>query len=212
MDASRHADADGDAAADLVVLAAGASSRMGEPKGLMAYRGRPWIEHQLDAAQRAGVGRIVVVLGRDRQRYVHAVPSLEQHGRAVVVVNQDPDRGPFSSVQCGLHARAAEGSRAAFVLPVDVPAASPEVWHALTAALHADPHFDAAVPVHGGRGGHPVVLASSFAARLLALPPGDRLDHVLHRPGVTVARVPVADPRVRLNLNHPEDWGTLKEG
>jgi len=208
MDASRRADAD----ASLVVLAAGASSRMGEPKGLVTVRGRPWIDHQLDAARSAGVRRVVVVLGRDRGPYLQAVPSLAQ--RALVAVNPDPDRGPFSSLQCGLRALGADGPRAAFVLPVDVPAASPEVWRALAAALAAalpvDSSIDAAVPVHGGHGGHPVLLSSAFAARLLALAPDDRLDHALRRPGVAIARVPVVDPRVRMNLNRPEDWGTLK--
>lgn len=209
-DAGAGAEADADAAPSLVVLAAGASSRMGEPKGLVVVRGRPWIDRQLDAAQSAGVRRVVVVLGRDRERYLEAVPSLAQ--RATIAVNHDPDRGPFSSIQCGLRALGAEEPPAAFVLPVDVPAASAEVWRALAAALLGDSSVHAAVPVHGGRGGHPVLLSSPLAARLLSLPPGDRLDHALGRPGVAVARVPVADPRVRLNLNRPEDWGTLKQG
>jgi molybdopterin-guanine dinucleotide biosynthesis protein A len=109
---------------EVVVLAAGRSSRMGEPKGLWAIGGKPWLEHQLDAIDALGAGA-VLVLGFDRQRYLEALPELED--RASVVVNRAPERGPFSSLQCGLRV---SGSPA-FVLPVDVPVPVPAVWQAL---------------------------------------------------------------------------------
>jgi CTP:molybdopterin cytidylyltransferase MocA len=125
-------------------------------------------------------------------------------------VNVDPDRGPFSSLQCGL-AHIAPG-QPAFVLPIDVPAASPAVWAALAASLAA---ADAAVPTTPeDRGGHPVLLAPSFIACLRSLPPtavDARLDMQLRR-HAHVIRVPVADGRIRLNLNAPEDWGRLERG
>lgn len=186
------------AAFDTVLLAAGRSSRAGAPKGLVPWRGRAWIEHQLQALP----GRAIVVLGLDRDRYLAEVPSLAS--RAEIVVNPDPDRGPFSSLQLGL--AAARG--AVFVLPVDVPAPSSAVWTALADALHAD----AAVPVLGDRGGHPVLLAEPFAARLRTLlPPDARLDEQLKHGRANVTRVPVGDPRVGMNLNTPRDWGQLSE-
>jgi CTP:molybdopterin cytidylyltransferase MocA len=201
--------------ADLVILAAGRSSRLGEPKGLVDVAGKPWLVHQLDAMARvACVRRVAVVLGLDAERYRAALPDLA--GRALVVINPDPDRGPFSSLQCGLAALAGQAGQAGqtgqagqprpvFVLPVDVPASSPEVWDALARAT-----AQASVPVHGGRGGHPVFLAPALVRSLLAQPPTSRLDHELAR--VEVARVPVADPRVGLNLNEPRDWGKLGSG
>ena len=192
--------------ADVVVLAAGRSSRLGEPKGLFAVEGKPWLLHQLDAIARTGLaGRVVVVLGFDAERYLAAIPDLA--ARASIVTNPDPDRGPFSSLQCGLAAVAASASPV-FVLPVDVPAPSPDVWHALAAALA--PATPAAKPIHDGRGGHPVLFTADFARGLLACPPASRLDHELSR--AHVARVPVDDPRVGLNLNEPRDWGKLVPG
>ncbi len=128
MDAPR--DSDLGAPFDVVVLAAGRSSRMGEPKGLVTFRGRPWLLTQLDAIASVG-GRAVIVLGADRERYLQALPDLPQ--RARLAFNDDPDRGPFSSLQCGL--AAATPDAAVFVLPVDVPAASGGVWGALREAL-----------------------------------------------------------------------------
>ncbi len=191
-----------------VLLAAGRSSRMGEPKGLVDFGGRPWMVSQLDALDRAGV-RAVLVLGADRERYLQALPGLSR--RAHLAFNDDPDRGPFSSLLCGLAALANTPGQPCFVLPVDVPAASPAVWGALAAALVANPGADAAVPELDGRGGHPVLLSPSTVARLLARPATSRLDVELAAlPGVL--RVPVKDAAVRLNLNAPQDWGKLERG
>jgi CTP:molybdopterin cytidylyltransferase MocA len=206
-----------DRPAEVVLLAAGRSSRMGEPKGLVQVAGRPWIEHQLRSlADR----RAIVVLGDDRERYLAAIPSLAQ--RVVVAVNPDPGRGPFSSLQVGLACVSPETP--AFVLPIDVPAAFPRVWSRLEEALGED--WAAAVPTCGDddRGGHPVLLSSRFLATLLGRPATGRLDHELaarargeaRDPGSAraqgVLRVPVDDPRVRLNLNAPEDWAKLVPG
>ena len=179
---------------------------MGEPKGLVAFEGHPWIEAQLATL---GGRRVVVVLGHDRRRYLEAIPGLA--ARAEVVVNPDPDRGPFSSLQVGLAAVSTSPPVPAFVLPVDVPAASAPVWDALEEAL--GPGLDAAIPVFEGRGGHPVLLAPSFIARLMSQDPASpeaRLDVALR--SAKVERVPTSDPHVRLNLNAPEDWGKLVKG
>jgi molybdenum cofactor cytidylyltransferase len=192
--------------ADVVVLAAGRSSRMGEPKGVFVFAGRPWIETQLAALEGR---RVVVVLGHDSPRYLEAIPDLAT--RAEVVVNPDPDRGPFSSLQVGLAAVSLSPAVPAFVLPVDVPAPSAAVWRALEEAL--DPGFDAAIPVFEGRGGHPVLLAPPFIALLCSRDPASaeaRLDVALQ--SAKVHRVPTSDPRVRMNLNAPEDWGKLGKG
>ena len=178
---------------------------MGEPKGLVVLKGRRWVEHQIDAIGHTGDRRVLLVLGHDRPAYEQALPQLDR--LAEVVVNPDPDRGPFSSLQCGL-AQVAPGT-AVFVLPIDVPAPSPDVWTALLEALTAG--GEASVPVHDGHGGHPVLLAARLVVRLLSRPPESRLDVELTTAS-GVVRVPVQDPRIRLNLNAPEDWGKLEPG
>jgi len=179
---------------------------MGEPKGLVLFEGRPWIETQLAALDGR---RVAVVLGHDGPRYLEAIPDLAR--RAEVVVNPDPDRGPFSSLQVGLAAVSASAAVPVFVLPVDVPAASAGVWQALEEAL--GPDDDAAIPVFEGRGGHPVLLAPPFIARLCGQDPASpeaRLDVALRSANARL--VPTGDPRVRMNLNAPEDWGKLVMG
>jgi CTP:molybdopterin cytidylyltransferase MocA len=209
---------------------------MGEPKGLVSFEGRPWLEHQLEALRGA---RVTVVLGADHERYRRALPELG--ARATIVINPAPDRGPFSSLLEGLRTLVRERSQtptglrtlarersqtptrlrtlareSVFVLPVDVPAASAPVWVALADALRAEPDAWAAVPSFGGRGGHPVLLAPRLVAELRAMRPvwgaadAPRLDRELR--SRAVARVPVDDPRVGLNLNTREDWEKVPRG
>ena len=61
-----------------VILAAGSSRRLGRPKQLIHLDGKPLLQHVIDAAQRAGVGEIVVVLGHaaERIRGATALPLM----------------------------------------------------------------------------------------------------------------------------------------
>jgi molybdopterin-guanine dinucleotide biosynthesis protein A len=154
---------------------------MGMPKGLVEIDGEPWILHQL----RAVPPPVIVVVGRERYEGLVVDP----------VVNEDPDRGPFSSVRTGaLHTTAAS----AFILPLDVPSPDPRVYRALEQA------GPCAVPVFEGRGGHPVLVPLEPIRQARD---DDRLDHLLAR--LHPRRVPVDDRRVRMNLNTPADWDEL---
>ena len=100
-----------------VVLAAGSGSRFGGTKQLAELRGRPLVQHPIDALSSAGVGEIVVVTGHDAEAVEEAV-RLPPHGRSVR--NPDHASGQASSLAAGLHALAKD-SEAAIVLLADQP-------------------------------------------------------------------------------------------
>ncbi len=195
----------------LVLLAGGRSTRMSLPKGLLEYKGQTWLTHQLEAFAAAGGERAVVVLGFDHEKYRERIPELNSKSflglSLEVVVNSEPARGQFSSLLTGLE-KAQDG---AFVLPVDVPAASPEIWRKLELALQEKVFV--AQPVHDDRGGHPVLLSSAFVSCLLEIPPEEgRLDELIRelQPG-ELARVAVDDAKIELNLNQPSDWNSFND-
>lgn len=194
----------------LVLLAGGRGSRMGMPKALLAS-GR-WLDEQLEALACAGVSRVVLVLGHALGEQLAALPWIERHlGRACtraglslrVVVNPQPGRGPFSSLQVGLSA--ADGpALGAFVLPIDTACPEGSVFAALADAM--GPGVDAATPSFRGRGGHPVLLGGPLASRVLAASPDGRLDRMLRAlPVGRRVRVPVRDPRVLTDLDTPTE-------
>ncbi|MBI2605679.1 MAG: NTP transferase domain-containing protein [Deltaproteobacteria bacterium] len=194
----------------VILLAAGRSSRMGKPKGLVQIENRPWIEWQLESLRAAGAETVVIVLGHDAEAYETALAKIAIAGlSAVTTRNLDPDRGQFSSIQEGLRCALSSGFAAggAEILPVDVPCANLETWKRMREAQN---DRNALVPVMKGRGGHPVWISETFAKSLVLLDPVDpesRLDLRIHRlPAGQVAHVEVDDPAILANFNTESDF------
>ncbi len=189
----------GDTAA--VILAAGAGSRFGGGKIRAPLDGRPLLAHVLAAVREAGVGRVVVVLGRDAGAVVSAVREAEPAalGRVLVAVNPEPERGLASSLAIGFGpAAAAPAPPGVLVVLGDQPRVRADVLRALCAvetpagAVAVVPRYDAdAAP-------NPVLLLPAgwpLVARLT----GDRgLGALLAADPARVVRVPVrgANPDV----------------
>jgi molybdenum cofactor cytidylyltransferase len=117
-----------------VVLAAGEGTRFGGTKQLEILRGKPLVQHAVDAASAAGVGEIVVVLGHDALRVRHA---LDLPGGARVVVNERYADGQSTSLAAGLRALD-PASKAAIVLLADQPGIAVRHVRALVTAFQAD--------------------------------------------------------------------------
>src|SRR5918997_5983315 len=96
-----------------VVLAAGASTRLGRPKQLLELDGKPLLQHVVDALDGAGLDEVVVVLGHEAER-IRAAVVLPARGR--VVVNRAHRSGQASSLRAGLDAVDAASEAAVVVL------------------------------------------------------------------------------------------------
>jgi molybdenum cofactor cytidylyltransferase len=190
-----------------IVLAAGASSRMGMPKALLRFDdGRTLLDRQCAMLREAGCGAIAVVVGAARDEIVAA------HGRLEVswVENRRWELGQFSSVQAGVRHALARDADGALVLPVDVAGVSAEAVRAVLDA--AGDGADAIVPEYRGRGGHPVWLSRGLCTRIAPLDPADpgsRLDRIIAA-SPRARRIPVEDPNLARNVNTMEEWEDIK--
>ncbi|HWH36646.1 MAG TPA: nucleotidyltransferase family protein [Candidatus Limnocylindrales bacterium] len=134
-----------------LILAAGLSSRFGADKLAADFRGRPVLQHVLDAAADAGLQPVVIVLAGART-------SLDWRG-ARPVINPGPRRGLSSSLAVGLDALAEEAAgKRVLVLLGDQPLIAVEVIGRLV-ALPVEPARPVVVPRYAdGRPGNPVLL------------------------------------------------------
>ncbi len=111
-----------------VVLAAGASSRFGSQKLLAPLRGRPVLQHVLDALAVAGLADVAVVLGTDADTVERAIRWRAERR----TVNPRPQDGLSSSLRVGLDAAAEDpAADAALIVLGDQPTLRPDVVRAV---------------------------------------------------------------------------------
>lgn len=187
------------------VLAAGRSTRMGQPKALLELAGRPFVARICDVLREAGVGPLMVVVGHVTGPIVDALDADVE-----AVVNRDYDLGMLSSLQTAL-AAVPEDAAGLLMALVDHPAVRVETVAALL-TRHAAGDADIVIPTFAGRQGHPVIWGRRVWPELLAADPATGARPVIRRDPSRVARVPVDDPGIRVDVDRPEDYRRLVDG
>lgn len=183
-----------------VVPAAGRGARFADadptapPKMLALVDGVPMVRRTVESLLAAGVARCIVVAAESGRDGI----ALALEGLAVqVVLNPDPSRGMFSSVQCGVMATAP--ADLCVLLPGDMPfVQAPTIAAVITAAQGG---ASTATPSLHGHRGHPVVCGTGLRERILAANAEARLDHLMTQEAVLA--VEVADTGVRRDLDTP---------
>jgi molybdenum cofactor cytidylyltransferase len=172
-----------------LVLAAGASSRMGRPKAALPFGDTTALGLVLGACSAAGLGPALVVTGAAPDAVRGAVPAGET---VLLVDNPRWSSGRTTSIQAGLAALPADAQ--AFLLwPVDVCLPGAEVVRALLAARAREPERLAWIPSHAARRGHPALFARAVALVRALADEGQ------------VCHVAVDDPFVLRDMDTPDD-------
>lgn len=195
-------------AVGVVVLAAGASRRMGEPKQLLRYGGESLLRRAVQAAIGSRCRPVVVVLG------AHAEALRGEAAGAQVVVNEEWAEGMSSSVRCGLRAldAATSGQVDAAVLTLcDQPFVMSGVIDRLVAAYEEKlPTLVASRYEAGGEltSGVPALFSRELFAELMGLRGAEGAKRVIvrHAPEATVVSVPEAS----FDVDTPEDYRVLQ--
>jgi len=148
-----------------VVLAAGASARLGFPKQLIVYEGQPLVRRIALAAVEAGADPVVVVLGANTDMIA---PALEGLAPVRVVVNQEWNSGLASSLAVGIASVFADnGCEAVLVTLADQPLVDAAALRRLIAAFDAEHRIVASS--YDDTIGVPAVFAREHAEELMRL-------------------------------------------
>lgn len=182
----------------LIVLAAGASTRMGRSKALLPFGDLTALERVVRCGAQAGAGSSIVVGGHDAEA-IRAVAGL---AGARFVVNPRWERGQTSSLLAGF-AELPPDAAGFLLFPVDCPLVRPETVARILAAPSA---AAIAVPRYGGRRGHPALFRRATFAEFHALGDDEPAHAVLRRDPARVTDVEVDDPGVALPLDTPADY------
>ena len=180
-----------------IVPAAGKGERFGAPFKLLAdLDGEPLLNRTIRSLLDGGVDRVVIVIAPGI-----SIPSvtLLEHAAVDVVVNPDPSRGMFSSIQAGV--AAAEGDPIV-VLPADMPYVKTETISALIAAARLG---EVVTPRYQSRRGHPVALPARLRAHILSDAPTSTLSALLDRAAPDRLEMDVDDPGVLKDVDTKAD-------
>ena len=179
-----------------IILAAGASSRMGEDKALLRWGERTFLEHLLAVLKAAGADPLRVVLGANAGEVQRRV----RFGVGEVSVNRDWERGMLSSLLAGLDSLRAGSVDAVVLCLVDHPCVSSRLIRALI-EKHRATGKPIVQPTYRGRRGHPVLFAASLFEELRAAPPDIGARHVVYQHAAEVLEVPTDEEGIVLNAN-----------
>lgn len=145
----------------VVLLSAGASSRMGGTKGLLPYRGGTLVSHSAETALASGASDVTIVLGAEAERIRTALGDLPVR----TIVNTAWSEGMGSSIRTGVAALNPEAEAVVIAL-ADQPLITSDHLRHLVEGLNCTPIVASS---YDGVLGAPCAFRSEEFERLLAL-------------------------------------------
>lgn len=185
-----------------VVLAAGMSTRMGQPKLLLPWRdNRTIIEHIIEQLIKARVDPIVVVTGHNAKEIRAALAPWD----VTVVNNRAYKTGEMlSSLKTGLVAMPPHTAAALMVLG-DQPAIQTRVVNRIVLA-HAEGQHELIVPSHNMRRGHPVLIGRRYWNEILSLAQGATPRAFFDRFADDIHYVEIDNDSILRDIDTPQDY------
>jgi len=190
-----------------LVLAGGASTRMGRPKAALPLPdGRTFLAAIVDTLLAAGLPHVTVVTGADDG----AVRAAWRGDPAMVrfMVNTRWAEGQLTSIIAGLDAVESPAVEGVLVTLVDVPLVSVDTVRAIVAAWRGT-RAPIVRPARGGAHGHPVIFDRAVLDNLRRADPATGAKPVVHRYAAAIVNVEVDDPGAFHDVDTPEAYAAL---
>jgi len=185
-----------------VVPAAGSAERFGGTKLLVRVDGEPLLDRTIASLLDGGVDQIIVVVAPDADALKRDVNAFSDP-RVWPIVNPDPSRGMFSSLQAGLAEAQIKWGDALLVLPADMPFVKGSTVRLLLDTFAARSAIVS--PRYHGKRGHPVILPPSLRDEIRAADALLTLHDILKRHPDLRVDVDVLDQGVVRDVDRPED-------
>jgi len=199
-----------------VLLSAGESKRMGQPKALLKFGERSNIENLLDEYLSSQLDKVIVVTGfngeslkkfiekKTKDNLLKKSADYKEVKKLKVVINEHYNLGMFSSIQKGI----AEISRGGILIGiVDNPFTNSTVIDELIENFSGG---EIVIPDYHGKGGHPVIIPFSLREEILnANPEKTSLKDVFSCHLDMIKRIKFEDQTITFDMDTVEDYNRL---
>jgi len=192
-----------------LLLAAGASARMGQPKLLLPVGGRPMVMRVLGECIGSELDKVVVVLGYQSERIAEALGGLRFNPKVRLVVNPAYASGMSASIRAGLPVVEKDCDHVMIVL-ADMPFVRAGVINLLLHRSLSSGCVMGAVSVKGRRS-HPVIFAREIYPALMALSGDAGARHLFQTHEKDACLVDLGDGYDDRDIDTPEDYAQLCE-
>jgi molybdenum cofactor cytidylyltransferase len=184
-----------------VILAAGGSSRLGQPKQLLIFRGETLVRHAVRAATEAYCAPVVVVVGDSGDAIRHELRETV----AIIVENPEWQRGLGTSIRRGLEylTESTPGADAVMLLACDQPLVEASTLAALIAEQDRS-RKSIAASTYANTLGVPALFDRSCFEALIALPDDSGAKSLIAERPDDIASVAFEDGAI--DIDTPADW------
>ncbi len=189
-----------------IILAAGLSQRMGQPKQLLRLGSQTLLSQVMLNTIRSKLDRVIVVVSPQiEQQAIQILGSLDKN--VLIVVNTDPGRGISSSIKLGLE-EVSEDTRGVMILLGDQPLVSAKVIDKLIDAfdLHSKKII---VPTYNGKDGNPVIFPTESLDDLKTISGDKGAKNIIYNHIDMVIKVEVGDLGSMEDIDTPEDYKNI---
>jgi molybdopterin converting factor subunit 1 len=195
-----------------IVPAAGASRRMGRPKLLLEFSGRPLIGRVVAALREGGAGPVIVIAPPEEAPEGPPIAAAARAAGARVIMPETRPAEMRDSVELGLAELARQGPPpSVLITPADTPALTSDIIARVLSASAALPESIVRAS-SGGRHAHPLVLPWKVATLIPALPRDRGVNALVESHAGRVIEIEVAQPGLAADFNTPEDLARWFEG
>lgn len=185
-----------------IILTAGASSRMGQPKACLQWNNTTFLTTCVNHLRDANCTDIWCITGYFRDEI------MSQHSDLPVqwIENPTPEEGMLSSFRCGVK-QIAEDFDAVLLCLVDHPAITTETYTAVCSHASAETII---IPVYNGKRGHPTAFGKTFFDEIVHsdCPQGART--IIHKHTDAVREIAVNDPGIHLDIDTPAEYKEIQ--
>ena len=183
-----------------MILAAGESRRMGQPKLLLPFGEKTIIETVVEKVVSSKVDNTLVVLGSEREEVEEKIKNFP----VKVAFNPDYRKGMLSSVLCGFKTLPEE-TQAVVVVLGDQPSVSKEVIDKIVDAYQKTGK-GIVLPVYEKERGHPVLIDMKYKAEVESLSPDIGLRGTVYSHPEDILEVEVDTPNILKDIDDEADY------